>query len=113
VTAADMWAAIRLLDYFKAATRKEYGELFKPNSDDVLAADIKAFLTKNGNKFVGTIFDLLHLLDSTVLPDNPKSMGRALVRIVKQTPEIAMKRKSTGDQRLISLTLRETSEQDR
>jgi hypothetical protein len=110
VTAGDMRAAIRLLDYFKAATRKVYGQLFEANSDDVLAADIKAFLTKNGNKFFGTISDLLDQLDSTALPNNAKRMGRALVRIVKQAPEITIEKKSTGDKRLISLTLRETSE---
>src|SRR5829696_5416954 len=110
VTHADMQGALRLLDYFKATTRKVYGQLFEANSDDVLAADLVTLLTQSGYVFSGTISQLMEALESTALPDTPEALGKAVRRIVSKSPELSLDSKSTGKERIITITLAKPSE---
>jgi hypothetical protein len=110
VTRPDMQSALQLLDYFKAATRKVYGQLFEANSDDVLAADLVTLLTQSQYVFSGTISQLMECLESAALPDTPEALGKAVRRIVSRSPELSLQSKSTGKERIITITLRKPSE---
>jgi len=102
--------ALRLLDYFKATTRKVYGQLFEANPDDVLAADLVTLLTQSQYVFSGTISQLRESLESTALPDTPEALGKAVRRIVSRSPELSLESKSTGKERIITITLAKPSE---
>lgn len=110
ISADDMRNALGLVEYFKDSARKVYGQLFEANPDDILAADLKTFLTKTGYVFSGAISSLLKVLESRALPQNEKAMGRALRRIAKATPGLALASRSDGKNRLITLVLEKTSE---
>jgi hypothetical protein len=110
VTGDDMRAALRLLEYFKATTRKVYGQLFEANSDDVLAADLVTLLRDSGYVFSGTISELMERLDSDALPDTLEALGKAIRRIAKRSPDITLETKSTGEKRIITITLEKPSE---
>jgi hypothetical protein len=110
VTRGDMQSALRLLDYFKATTRKVYGQLFEANPDDVLAADLVTPLTQSQYVFSGTISQLRESLESTALPDTPEALGKAVRRIVSRSPELSLESKSTGKERIITITLEKPSE---
>jgi hypothetical protein len=110
VTRGDMQSALRLLDYFKATTRKVYGQLFEANPDDVLAADLVTLLTQSQYVFSGTISQLRESLESTALPDTPEALGKAVRRIVSRSPELSLESKSTGKERIITITLEKPSE---
>jgi putative DNA primase/helicase len=110
VTRSDMRNALRLLDYFKATTRKVYGQLFEANPDDVLAADLVTLLTQSQYVFSGTISQLSDALESAALPDTPEALGKAIRRIVKSSPDLSLKSKSTGKERIITITLEKPSE---
>jgi hypothetical protein len=109
-TGDDMRNALRLLDYFKATTRKVYGQLFEANPDDVLAADLVTLLTQSQYVFSGTISQLMEALESTALPDTPEALGKAIRRIVKSSPDLSLESKSTGKERIITITLEKPSE---
>ena len=110
VTRSDMRNALRLLDYFKATTRKVYGQLFEANPDDVLAVDLVTLLTQSQYVFSGTISQLMEALESTALPDTPEALGKAIRRIVKSSPDLSLESKSTGKERIITITLEKPSE---
>ncbi|MDP9480223.1 MAG: DUF3987 domain-containing protein, partial [Actinomycetota bacterium] len=110
VGADDMRNALALLEYFKDSARKVYGQLFEANPDDVLAADLKTFLTKTGYVFSGTLSLLRDSLKSRAFPKSDKSAGRALRRIAKSTPGLSFTSRSDGKNRLIMLQLEKTSE---
>jgi len=110
VSRADMHNALRLLDYFKATTRKVYGQLFEANSDDVLAADLVTLLTQSGYVYSGTISQLMEALESAALPDTPEALGKAIRRIVTRSPNLSLQSKNTGTERIITITLRKPSE---
>jgi hypothetical protein len=110
VTDDDMRNALRLLDYFKTTTRKVYGQLFEANPDDVLAADLVTLLTQSQYVFSGTISLLRDTLESSALPDSPEALGKAVRRIVSRSPELALESRSTGKERIITITLRKPSE---
>ena len=110
VTCSEMRNALRLLDYFKATTRKVYGQLFEANPDDVLAADLVTLLTQSQYVFSGTISQLRESLESTALPDTPEALGKAVRRIVSRSPELSLDSKSTGKERIITITLAKPSE---
>ena len=109
-TGDDMRNALRLLDYFKATTRKVYGQLFEANPDDVLASDLVTLLTQSQYVFSGTISQLMEALESTALPDTPEALGKAIRRIVKSSPDLSLESKSTGKERIITITLEKPSE---
>jgi hypothetical protein len=110
VTGDDMQAALRLLEYFKATTRKVYGQLFEANSDDVLAADLVTLLRDSGYVFSDTISELMDRLDSDALPDTPEALGKAIRRIAKRSPDITVETKNTGDKRILTITLEKPSD---
>jgi Protein of unknown function (DUF3987) len=110
VTRSDMRNALRLLDYFKATTRKVYGQLFEANPDDVLAADLMNLLRQSQYVFSGTISQLREALESTALPDTPEALGKAVRRIVSKSPELSLESRSTGKERIITITLAKPSE---
>jgi hypothetical protein len=108
VTEEDMRGALRLLDYFKATTRKVYGQLFEANPDDVLARDLLTLLTQSQYVFSGTISQLMESLDST--PNTPEALGKAVRRIVRKSPRLSLVTKSTGEERIITITYEKLSE---
>ncbi len=110
VGADDMRNALALLEYFKDSARKVYGQLFEASPDDVLAADIKAFLTKTGYIYSGTISHLRESLDSRAFPKSDKAGGRALRRIAKSAPGLGLASRADGKNRLVMLQLQKTSE---
>jgi hypothetical protein len=109
-TGDDVRAALRLLAYFKATTRKVYGQLFEANSDDVLAADLLTLLKDSGYVFSGTISQLMERLGPNALPSTPEALGKAIRRIVKRVPDLSFKPRNTGTERMITITLRKPSE---
>ncbi len=109
VSADDMRNALSLLEYFKDSARKVYGQLFEANPDDVLAADLKTFLTKTGYVFSGTLSLLRGSLKSRAFPESDKAAGRALRRIAKSTPGLSLASKSDGKNRLVMIQLEKTS----
>ena len=110
ITAEDMTNALRLLDYFKATTRKVYGQLFEASPDEVLAADLVTALTESGYKFFGTISDLHDSLTSSALPDSLEALGHAVRRIAQKSPDLTLETHRTGDSRMITLTLEQPSQ---
>ncbi len=110
VTEADMRNALALLDYFKASARKVYGQLYEASSDDVLASDLRNFLSRTGCVFFGTVSELMGQLDSRALPAKSQGMGRALKRISRTAPDITLQKPPRGDERRIILRLEKTSE---
>ena len=117
VTGDDMRNALRLLEYFKATTRKVYGAIFEANPDEILAADVSTFLTKRAYVYQGTISSLMDEMEMEGLEDGlpsgkdpAKSMGRALRRISKASPVLHYESRPMGDRRMITLRLEKTSE---
>jgi hypothetical protein len=110
VTAEDMRAALRLVDYFKATTRKVYGQLFEANPDDVLAADLVTLLTGSAYKFFGTTSQLLDLLHPEIRPETPDALGRAVRRIAKKSPALSVEPHHDGKERKILITLEKVLE---
>ena len=110
VTAEDMQAALRLVDYFKATTRKVYEQLFEANPDDVLAANLVTLLTESGYKFFGTTSLLLDLLDPEIRPSTPDALGKAVRRIAKKSPALTVEPHHDGKERKILITLEKVLE---
>ncbi len=110
VSADDMRNALALLEYFKDSARKVYGQLFEANPDDVLATDLKTFLTKTGYVFSGTLSLLRESLKSRAYPKTNEGAGRALRRIAESTPGLSLSSKSDGKNRIITLELEKPSE---
>jgi hypothetical protein len=109
-TGDDARAALRLLEYFKNATRKVYGQLFEANHDDVLAADLATLLEHSGYVYSGTVSKLLELLESNAKPDSPEALGKAIRRIAKRSPHLSVEAGTAGKDRKITVTLEKLSE---
>jgi hypothetical protein len=110
VTGEDMRSALQLIEYFKAATRKVHGQLFEANPDDLLAENLMAVLTDSEYVFSGTMSELMELLDSTVRPDSPEALGRAIRRIAERSPSLTVESKRKGTGRLTVITLKKPSQ---
>ncbi len=110
VSEEDMRNALALLSYFKDSARKVYGQLFEANPDDILATDLKTFLTKAGYVFSGTLSSLRDSLKSRAYPKTNEGAGRALRRIAESTPGLSLSSKSNGKNRIITLELEKPSE---
>jgi Protein of unknown function (DUF3987)/RepB DNA-primase from phage plasmid len=110
VSGDDMRNAVRLLEYFKATTRKVCGQLFEADPDEVLAADLVTVLKDTGYVYSGTVLQLMEQIDSVALPDTPEALGRALRRIARSSPHLQLESKSTGKERIITITLKKLSE---
>jgi hypothetical protein len=61
VSGDDMALGPLLLEYFKATTRKVYGQLFEADTDDVLAHDLATLLAGTGYVYQGTISNLMNV----------------------------------------------------
>jgi hypothetical protein len=101
---------LQLIEYFKAATRKVHGQLFEANPDDLLAENLMAVLTDSRYVFSGTMSELMELLDSTVRPDSPEALGRAIRRIAERSPSLTVESKRRGTGRLTVITLKKPSQ---
>jgi len=52
----------------------------------------------------------METLESAALPDTPEGLGKAIRRIVTRSPDLSLQSKSTGKERIITITLRKPSE---
>jgi hypothetical protein len=109
VSGDDMRSALRLLEYFKATTRKVYGQLFEANTDDVLAHDLATHLADTGYVYHGTISNLMEVCVSEAMPDTPEATGKAIRRIARTTPQLTFESAPIGNERGIRLTLEKTA----
>jgi hypothetical protein len=110
VSEDDMRSALRLLEYFKATTRKVYGQLFEANPDDVLAHDLATLLADTGYVYHGTISNLMKVCVSEAMPETPEATGKAIRRIAKRTPRLTVESTPIGKERGLKITLEKTVE---
>jgi putative DNA primase/helicase len=108
VSGEDMRSALRLREYFKATTRKVYGQLFEANPDDVLAHDLVTLLAGTGYVYHGTISNLMKSCVSDALPESPEAAGKAIRRIAKRTPRLTVETMPIGKERGLRITLEKT-----
>jgi hypothetical protein len=104
-TGEDARAALQLLEYFKATTKKVYGQLFEAKPDDVLAADLVTLLKGSGYIYSGTISKLMEQLESNAKPDTPEALGKAIRRIAKASPALHVETGKSGSVRTITITM--------
>jgi hypothetical protein len=105
VSGDDMRSALRLLEYFKATTRKVYGQLFEADPDDVLAHDLATLLADTGYVYQGTISNLMNVCSSEAMPETPEALGKAIRRIAKRTPHLTLEPIPIGKERGIRIIL--------
>jgi hypothetical protein len=105
VSRDDIHSALRLLEYFKATTRKVYGQLFEANTDDVLAHDLATLLADTGYVYQGTVSNLMEACVSEAMPDTPEATGKAIRRIAKRTPSLTVEPMPIGKERGVRITL--------
>jgi hypothetical protein len=105
VSGDDMRSALWLLEYFKATTRKVYGQLFKADTDDVLAHDLATLLAGTGYVYQGTISNLMNVCSSEAIPETPEALGKAIRRIARKTPHLTAEQIPIGKERGIRITL--------
>jgi hypothetical protein len=111
VNAGDMSRALELLEYFKAAAKKIWGQIFEADPDESLAARLLTVLTEGGYVYRGTISYLHYkLYGSEPNGGDTERLGKAVRRIIKESPAISLESHSTGAERIITITYRNLSE---
>lgn len=109
VEMVDVDGANVLLDYFKAQTRKVYGELHAPGRLDLLAVDVARFVEIMGGSFEDTPENIYSVLRSDHLPGRVNELTKDLKAIQKRTPSLKVEQGSKGrdkeKRRTIKITL--------
>src|SRR5215212_9354748 len=82
----DVLAAVVLLDYFKGHTRRVYVGLHGNDPDDLLAADIAAFLETRGGIWDGQPAELVAQLESDHKPPRANELTKRLKAVSAKTP---------------------------
>lgn len=82
----DVLAAVVLLDYFKGHARRVYVGLHGDDPDDLLVADIAAFLEERGGVWDGQPAALLAQLESGHKPPRANELTKRLKGLAAKTP---------------------------
>ncbi len=112
VEVEDVEAASRLLGYFKAHARRVYSELFAPDPLEILGADLKVLIEKNGGYMQATATELYHALEEAgceVLPARPKELSQAVKALATRSSTLRASFGYRGKERVLRLQLVENS----
>jgi putative DNA primase/helicase len=86
VETSDVLAAVVLLDYFKGHARRVYVGLHGDDPDDLLAADMAAFLGERGGVWDGQPAELFAQLESNYKPPRANELTKRLKALAAKTP---------------------------
>ena len=88
IECGDVLRAKVLLDYFKNQARRVYVGLYGENPDDLLARDIKRFLTKHGGSWRGQPEEFHQQLASDYKPERAAELSKKVREIASRTPTL-------------------------